>query len=94
MRKPWVAFQWLGTALLAFAGCMLPSTNKIKAPTHEEQYSLPPDDKRYSSFPEYPKEVLNKDDPRKAKDDSKDGLPQNMRSSGGMGGMGAPGIGN
>jgi hypothetical protein len=77
--------------LLAVTGCvsLTPKRQIIKAPTHEEQFDLPPDDARFSNPPQYPKGTLNKDNHNKDLDEP-DGLPGagKMRSTGmGMGGM-------
>jgi hypothetical protein len=75
MRRTWMGIRLAFCLLLAATGCISLSPQKklIKAPPLVEEYNVPPDDKRYSNPPEYPKNVLNKD--HKMNDlDEKEGL--------------------
>jgi hypothetical protein len=87
MRRTWAGVPCLGLALIALAGCYSTPQNRMRPPPHEEQYVLPPDDKRFSQPPQYPKEYLNQDKIRKD-DDDKAGAPGGMHSGPKMG-MGA-----
>jgi hypothetical protein len=53
----------IGLALSVLAGCHWTSPNQtLRPPKHPEEYTVPPEeDLRFSQPPEYPKDVLNKD---------------------------------
>lgn len=94
MRKMWMGMQCLGIALLALTGCYTTGSSKLKPPPHEEEYRIPPDDKRYSQAPQFPKETLNQG-PKKSDLDDPQGLPARGQSKMGMmGGAGGMGGGN
>lgn len=66
MRRTWVCLQWLGVVLLGLAGCHS-SPPKLKAPKLVEEYTIPPDDIRFSDpHFNYPKDSLK--EKTKAKD--------------------------
>jgi len=56
----------LVAALIGLAGCA--TDDHAKPPKHPEEYTLPPDDKRYQTPPEFPKGTLNNDNIHKNKD--------------------------
>jgi hypothetical protein len=70
---------------MALVGCPTPQ-NRVKPPVHDEQYVLPPDDKRFSQPPQFPKEYLNQD--KIKKDDDGPGAPGSMHGGGGSPKMG------
>ena len=94
MRRMWMGIPCLGLALLALTGCWTTDSHKIKPPPHEEEFRLPPDDKRYSMAPQFPKETLNQA-PKKGDLDDPQSLPARGQSKMGMmGGAGGTGGGH
>jgi hypothetical protein len=88
MRGTWLGLRWLAIVLLGLAGCH--STGpKYTPPKHPEDYTLPPDDNRFSDpHAAYPREAMNKG--KIKKDATPNDLPS-MRSPSRMGGgMGGP----
>ncbi len=64
MRTTWLGTQVLALGLLALASCKS-GPDKYKPEPHPEQYALPPDDPRFSKPIQFPKDTLNKDNPKK-----------------------------
>lgn len=54
-------------ALIGLAGCAS-TDDHAKPPRRPEEYTLPPDDRRYQSPPDFPKGTLNNDVIHKNKD--------------------------
>jgi len=75
MRRAWLGVRCAVCLLLTVSGCMsfTPQRHVIKAPPHEEEYNIPPDDVRFSNPPQYPKGTLNKDNHKKDDDDDQNG---------------------
>jgi hypothetical protein len=86
MRRVPAGIRWFGAALLGLAGCYSQQPN-LKPPPHPEEFILPPSDEaRFSSYIQYPKELLNNDTLKKDK-----GQPGDSTTRGGMGRFGAGG---
>jgi hypothetical protein len=82
MRKSWLGVQILATGMLVFASCSS-GPDKYKPTPQPERIVVPPSDEaRFSQPIAYPKNTLNKDNPKK--DDDPDGI-QPTRASGGRG---------
>jgi hypothetical protein len=89
MRRTWAGI--LAVALLAVASCHHNTTPKITPPKRPDEYTLPPDEKRFSDPHDvYPKDTLNREK------EKKDSLQQDIgpikpvtpnRFGGGMGGQ-------
>jgi hypothetical protein len=60
MRGTWNGLVWLAVTLLSLTGCTT-TEDHLRPPKRPEEYTVPPDDRRYSQAPEYPKEMLNND---------------------------------
>lgn len=89
MRRLWGGLGCLVTGLLILNGCA--TEDHLKPPKPPECFNLPPDEKRYEQPPEYPKQFLMEDMPKKTDDTKKNGLggPGGGMSSPGGGGMGS-----
>ncbi len=82
--------SWLGAALLGLAGCTSQQPNLKPAP-HPEEFKLPPgDDARFSSYIEYPKELLNNDTLKRDKGQAVDMAGKNVGRFGAGSGMAQP----
>ena len=98
MRRTWGSFGMLAVLLAALAGCEPTLRQKLRPPKQPEAYNLPPaDDTRYTDPIAFPKNTLNQDSTKIAKDakDAASGAPAGAggpggspRMGGGMGGMG------
>ncbi len=90
MRTTREALGLLLAILIASAGCTSTDAH-LKPPKPPVEYTVPPDETRYSKAPEFPKETMDQDFLlKKAKDASKPGSLNNPGSS--FGGRGAGGF--
>jgi hypothetical protein len=86
MRGMWNGLGLLTIVILGLLGCHTAEPH-LRPPKQPEQFTMPPDDRRFQEPPVYPGEVLNKDLQRKRDQaESSDG-PQ----GGPKMGMGRPG---
>jgi len=91
MARSWGNLAALGALVLSLVGCYTNDRVKLTPPKHVEEYTIPPeDDPRFSKPIEFPKNLLNKNDSPKNKDDDKQNMPG--MHGGGMGG--GPGTSN
>jgi hypothetical protein len=75
-------------ALVGLVGCT-PPNNQLRPPKRPEEYVVPPEeDLRFSTPPDYPKDLLNKDNLIRPKDTTP-GLPGTQ--GGGPNGLSVPG---
>jgi hypothetical protein len=88
-RRCWQGFGLVVTALVGLAGCSSPNA-QLRPPKPPEEYVVPPEeDLRFSQPPEYPKELLNKDNLIQPKNST--GGPGNPGGANGPNGLSVPG---
>jgi hypothetical protein len=64
MRGVWIGLGLLAILVVGLVGCHAPEP-VLRPPKQPDQFTPPPDEKRFQLPPDYPKDVLNKDLQRK-----------------------------